>query len=196
MVENEIHEVKIGAGTHIDEAARELSEVAARMGTASAMFNDIRIEAQRGDSPAEIVTRWNATQEARAAAYRESPEGKAAEAARQEGRRGLQARHDALMDRLRTLDFESDVAVLDWLCEMQEPADHIGVISRTDTVIAKFEAAGFKASVNCGPDYRPGDRDNTFRYLVGQALDGFQRVGAPHSILLKFAAEWKAQFSA
>ncbi len=182
------------AGTHIDDAAKELLAAAAEHGEARGRFNDIEIVARRGQSYQEVVGDWETKREAASAAYRASPKGQAAEAARQDRRRDLQARHDILMARLPTLDMTDDSAVLDWLCQMQEPADHVDVISRADTIIAKFEAAGYRASENCGKDYRPGDRENMFRYLVGQALGGFKQVGAPHSILLKFAAEWRAQF--
>ena len=86
-------------------------------------------------------------------------------------------------------------AVLDWLCQMQECSDHIGVIVRKHTIVEAFERAGYKANENTGADYRAGDRNNAFRYLVGQALSGLKEGPAIHPILHKFAAEWRLQFN-
>lgn len=77
---------------------------------------------------------------------------------------------------------------------MQEPSDHAGVILRRETIVSAFERRGFKAGENCGADYKPDDRSNMFRYLVGQALSGLKDGPAIHPILHKFAAEWREQF--
>jgi hypothetical protein len=98
------------------------------------------------------------------------------------------------MAKLRTLDFSNDVAVLDWLCAIQEPSNHIGVILRRQTIVHAFESHGFVEGANCGPDYKPGNRENMYRYLVGQALNGIKSGPAIHPIFHKFVGEWKAQF--
>lgn len=100
------------------------------------------------------------------------------------------------MRNLPSLDMNNDCAVLAWVCEMQEPSDHVGVIVRRETIVSAFEKAGYVAGANCGPDYRPGNRDNMFRYLVGQALDGLKNGPAIHPIIHKFADEWRREFTA
>jgi len=187
-------EVNFGAGCHINTAARMLVE-AARDGTgAFGHFNDIRLNATPAATAESIVEFFNNETVRRHDAYKKSPAGKAAEVEREQRRRDAQATHDGLMVRLRTLDFSNDVAVLDWICAMQGASDHVGVIVRRETIASAFEKRGFVENANCGEDYRAGDRENMFRYLVGQALNGVKSGPAIHPIIHKFVGEWKAQF--
>jgi hypothetical protein len=186
-------QVRFDAGMHITTAAEKLVTAALEHGEAEGSFNDIPLRARRGMSADAVVRAFEEQSNARSEAYRNSPAGKAAERARQERVAEMQAEHDRLLADLATLDFGSDVAVLDWLCAMQEPSDHVGVKVAKDEILSAFRAAGFEPNVNAGDAYNGEDRDNAFRYLVGQALDGLERV-AIHGILLKFAAEWRRKF--
>lgn len=187
-----MREIQWGAGTHIDSAAAELARIATEHGEATGVFNDVTLTARTGDTPESIIASFEAQTAARAEAWRNSPEGRASLAERESVRRALQSKHDALMGALPALDFGNDVAVMDWLCAMQEPSDHIGVIRRKETILATFGAKGFRPNVNTGNAYKHGDRENMFRYLVGQALSGLETIGAIHSIIHKFADEWRA----
>lgn len=187
------HEVHFSAGCHITDAAKQLVD-AAQSGAAFGHFNDIRLNAVPGASAESIVEFFNDETARRHNSYVNSAAGKAAEAAREQRRSDAQAVHDCLMSKLRTLDFSNDAAVLDWLCAMQEPSDHVGVILRRQTIVQAFESRGFVESANCGKDYEPGNRENMYRYLVGQALNGIKSGPTIHPILHKFVGEWKAQF--
>lgn len=189
----EIAEVHFLAGSHITQAAKQLV-AAAESGPAFGHFNDIRLNAMPGATVESIVELFNDETVRRHGEYLKSPAGVAAADAREKGRSEAQAAHDGLMVRLRTLDFSNDVAVLDWLCAMQEPSDHVGVILRRQTIVSAFESRGFVESANCGADYKPGNRENMYRYLVGQALNGIKSGPAIHPILHKFVGEWKAEF--
>lgn len=186
--------IKFSPGTHIEQAAEQLVAAAVEHGTATGQFNDVPLTADASSTPAEIVSRWNSESDARAAAWRASPEGKKAEQESNQRRADAQTLHDSLMKRLPALNMKDDAAVLDWLCQMQGPTDHVGVIVRRDTIVSHFEKAGYRSNVNYGDDFKPRDRDNVFRYLVGQALHGLKEGPAIHPILHKFAAEWRADF--
>lgn len=190
-----MREIDFGPGTHIDRAAEMLVAAAIEHGAARGSFNEIELAASRNATPSEIVRLYHEECEARTEAYRKSPEGIAAAKRSDDERAALQQKHDALVARLPRLDFGDQVAVLDWLCQMQEPSDRNGVLVKRKTIVAAFEKRGFEAGANCGKDYRPGDRENMFRYLVGQALDGLKNGPAIHGILHKFVGEWKAQFT-
>jgi len=188
------HTVESLPGTHIDRAAESLVSAAIEHGSASGEFNGISLTADATSSPQEIVSRWNSASEERERLWRESPEGKKAERKRDQRRSDAQSLHDNLMQRLPSLNMKDDAAVLDWLCQMQEPTDHVGVIVRRATIISHFEKAGYRENANCGDAFKPHDRENVFRYLVGQALSGLKEGSAIHPILHKFAAEWRAKF--
>lgn len=187
--------VDFHAGMHISDAAKMLCEAADEYGEAAGAFNNITLTATRGNTAAAIVAEFEARTAAAAAAkaYQESPAGIAAEERRQKTRRDMQDRHDALMARLPSLDWSNDVAVLDWCCEMQEPSDHVGVIVRKDTILAEFAKHGFTPNMRTGSDYIPDSRLVSHAYLIGQAMAGIESV-AIHSIIHKFAAEWKERF--
>jgi hypothetical protein len=187
--------LEFSAGQSIDNAAIQLCAAAAEHGEATGKFNDIELHAAAGYAPAGVVNFYNEECQRRSEAYRNSPEGKAAARKSNNERADLQAKHDALMARLPALDWSNDAAVLDWICAMQEPSDRVGVIVRRNSIVSAFEARGFHADANCGKDYKPGDRENMFRYLVGQGLSGLKDGPAIHPIIHKFAAEWRAQFT-
>lgn len=188
-----IHSVEFGVGCHIAKAAQMLVAAAKEHGAAVGTFNDFRLEADANSTVEGVVANFDALREAAAEAYRKSPEGTAAAREAVERAERLQAKHDSLVSEIPSLDFTNDIAVLDWLCAMQDPSDHIDVKVRRDTILSAFTKAGFKAGVNCGSDYRADDRDNTHRWIVGQALDGLEHI-AIHGIIHKFVAEWKAKF--
>lgn len=187
--------IELCAGEHVQKASIRLSVAAASHGAAKMEFNDVTVIAKAGDTPDQIVNRWQAQQDAAHQAYINSDAGKAAAAAREKEVQRLQNKHDDLMVDLQSLDFASDVAVLDWLCAMQEPSDHIRVATRNADIVRIFSDHGFEAGVNCGDNYQKDDRDNAFRYLVGQCLSGLKSV-AIHGIIHKFAADWKERFVA
>jgi hypothetical protein len=188
-------EIKFGAGTHIAVAAKMLVDAVAKTHEpVQGKFNDILLVADVGSTPDSIVAFFDQQCAIRAEEYRNSPEGKRAEQEAEERRSRLQQTYDSLMRKLPSLDMRDQVAVLDWLCQMQEPSDHIGIILRRATIVSAFEKAGFVANANTGKAYKADDRDNSFRYLVGQALAGLKDGPAIHSILHKFTKEWRAKF--
>ena len=189
-------QIEFSPGTSIDEAAIRLCETAEAHSEATGTFNGVELHAVAGYAPAAVAKYYDEEQHRRGVAYRNSREGRKAAQDAEDRRAAAQAKHDALMRQLPTLNMADDAAVLAWLCDMQDQSDHSGVIVRRQTIVEKFEKAGYAAGANCGKDYRMGDRDNMFRYLVGQALDGLKNGPAIHPILHKFAAEWREQFGA
>lgn len=181
-------------GTRIDDAAAMLAQAAWREGAAVGSFNGVELTATPASDAVAIVTEYNRLCAERQEAYRKSPEGIAAAEQANERRRALQDKHDALMDRLPGLLRLDQVAIVDWLCEMQEPSDHIGVIVRRDTIVAAFAKHGYEPGMECGAEFKSEVQASVFRWLVGQALDGLSRGPAIHGIIHKFAAEWKDQF--
>lgn len=187
--------ITFSAGTHIASAAQQLIEAARSAGDrVRGKFNDVVLTADPCTNADMVVASYTRECEARSEAYRNSPAGKAAALKQNQERAELQAKHDALMRQLPALDFSNDVAVLDWMCAMQEPSDRRGVIVRRETIVSAFERHGFKANENCGDAFKPDDRDNAFRYLIGQCLAGLKEGPAIHGIIHKFADDWRRRF--
>lgn len=178
-------------GENVEHTARRLCAAAKIHGAARTKFNDIFLSASPESTAAEIVKEFLAESERRHEAYKASPEGRAAERAAQERRQAMQATADRLMQSLPTLDFTNAGAVLDWLAAMQGPSDLVGVSVPKAQIVEAFAAHGFYPGVNCGPDFRRGDRDNELHWLVGQALETLDKMGAIHGIFLRFADDWR-----
>lgn len=185
--------MEFSAGQHVQSAAEALVRAAREHGTANGSFNDIEMVADGSMDADAIVAKWSRDMDARSVAYRNSPEGKAAEARREAEVVRLQEVHDIAVQDLRTLDWSSDVAVLDWLCRIQDATDHVDVTVRKSDIIDEFHRHGYAAGANCGDAFHADDRDNVHRYIVGQALDGLASV-AIHGIVHKFVADWKTRF--
>jgi len=185
--------VRFPAGMHIAAAAELLAAEAMASGSASGCFNGIDVSAKAGATAGDVVADWERQSDARREAYRKSPEGIAAAQRADDARRTARSQHDWLMAELPALNWSSDVAILDWLCAMQGPSDHAGVIIRRGTIIAAFAKRGYVPGMDTGKDYDANSRYSGFRYLVGQALDGLANGPAIHPIIHKFAAEWKAR---
>ena len=187
-------EIATHLGESIDNAAVRLVQAADEHGEATAKFNDIELFAAKGFAAEGVVRHYMDEVEKRSRAWRASPEGRRVEQERETRRSEMQAKHDNLVRRLPSLDMSNDVAVLEWLCQMQEPSDHTGVILQRQNIVSKFEAAGYKPNENTGDDFRKDNRANVFRYLVGQALAGLKEGPAIHGILHSFAADWRRDF--
>lgn len=178
-------------GENVEHTARRLCAAAQIHGEARAKFNDVELLATPESTAAGVVESFLAECNRRSTAYWQSPKGQAAKREAEEQVKAMQERHDELMLALPSLDFTNAGDVLDWLCAMQGASDHVGVTVRKAEILSAFAAGGFLPGVNCGDDFRRGDRDNELHWLVGQALDTLENVGAIHGIVLKFAADWR-----
>lgn len=188
--------IDFGAGCYINDAAKQLiAACKTEEQTARGMFNEILLFADKNSTVEGIVAFYNAESERRAEAYRNSPEAKAAARASEERKVEAQQKHDRLMRQLPNLNFADDVAVLDWLCEFQDPSDYIGVVKQQDVVLATFAAHGYYPNVNLGKDFTGDDRDSFARFIIGQALDDLAcEVGAINKVVHILTDNWKKKF--
>ncbi len=183
-------------GDLIGEAAAEMIQVAKSSNDiVKAKFNDIELTATPDSTVLQITFFYREESERQAKAYRNSPEGKRAAQEREEHRLRLQQQYDASMRELPSLNFENDVAVLDWLCQIQEASDHIGIVIHPDVILAAFAAHGYRPNLNVGKDFNESDRRNVATYIIGQALDGLRgHPGAIRGVIHNFVERWKKQF--
>ncbi|MEK7509683.1 MAG: hypothetical protein AAB605_03145 [Patescibacteria group bacterium] len=182
-------------GSHLNEAAKELVNAAKKNGKAQGYFNGILLAADKTSTAEGIVAYYREETERRAEAYRNSPKGKKAAREAKERLEKMQQKHDELMRQLPNLDFTNNIAVLNWLCEYQDPSDYIGVMKQQDEVVATFVAHGYHPNVNLHENFKEDDRDNYARYIIGQALSMLQgEVGAIHHVIHHFTKKWKEKF--
>lgn len=186
-------EVKFWAGETITSAGKRLVDAACQSGRAVGTFNGVELTAQPGTTADDVVRWYDSEWERRSREWAESAEGKASIAAREEERKRLQAVHDDLIAKLETLDFKDDAEVIDWLSQMVDPSDRIGVSIDRARILEAFKAHGLVPNMNVGPEFKSSDRQIFYRWLVGQALDGIEKISI-HGIFHKFAREWREKF--
>lgn len=181
-------------GDSIVKTAQVMVEMALPGEPVMAVFNGIEVTASFGDSADKIVQDFWTKSERRHEEYINSPEYKEQQQQDEERKVALQLKLDALLQKLPSLNFADVTSVLDWLCELQEPTDHIGTVAPVNAILARFALKGYYPNVNTGANFKKDDGDNYARYIIGQALENLTRVGSIHGFIHHFTAGWKLQF--
>jgi hypothetical protein len=154
------------------------------------VFNGITLYADGASTVESIVADYHAQSEAKAKAWRASPEGKRATKEAADRQEALQLKADGLMHQLPSLDFSNVVVLLDWLSAIEDPRDHIGVKVDEQLIIDTFRAHGYEPNANCGDEFKEGDPDNYARWIIGQALN----IPAYPAVSM-FTEKWKEKFA-
>jgi len=185
------------AGENVSTTAERMIALAKETkGSVRAKFNDIELTATEESTAENIVSDFQTKIAEASEKYRKSPEGQRSARESEERKEEAQRKADALMEQLPNLDFTNQEAVLDWICEFQDPSDHIGVVNDQGAVLKIFAEHGYQPGVNTGEAFNGEDRDNFAHYVVGQALDGLRGdVGAIHQVVHKFTDDWKKKFA-
>jgi hypothetical protein len=164
----------------------------------SGVFNDYEFIVNQAKNPATVEslrTEYREYNKQQDEIYKNSIQGKITEMEITQSIKNSQEKADLLISHLETLDFGDFGAVLDWMCLFQNESDHTGVIYNKDLVIEKFTSNGYQIGVNTGEKFNAENHENVCKYIIGQALDGIDRIGSPHQIIHKFANDWKVKFS-
>ena len=180
------------AGDHIDIAIRELIKRApARM-----EFNGAIVEAYPGDTEEGVLSRWWSAMDANAKAYRESPEGVAAEAERQRVKEEHQKNVTRLIQELEDAGWWSTEQTLRWVASFADAADHIDLEWNREAVAERLERWGWRCNDALGhdPQEYKEDLELRARWIMGQVISGIRGpVGSPHPICGECAREWLQQ---
>ncbi|HBR80607.1 MAG: hypothetical protein UW63_C0054G0002 [Candidatus Uhrbacteria bacterium GW2011_GWF2_44_350] len=194
---NEPQRLEAMPGQHVQQFAQQLIDRAkADSVDVEGDFNGITLHVSSEESVTaeDLVSFYSQESDRRAEEYRKSPEGiKAAEEA-ESRKTALQEKAEQLVTQLDSLDFSNLEAVVDWIVDFQDASDHIGVSFDKQKVVDTFRSHGFDVGVNTGKDFNGEDSENFAKWLVGQALDGINSVGAIHQVVHKFAGDWKKKF--
>lgn len=183
-------ECHIGIGTHVSDAAAKLASIARETGRpATYEFNGTPLTVNPGESPEASVTRWNSDMEAKQKAWRESPEGIAAQEKRERElsyAKGLMA---GILFRLPA-KFPNHRRAMQWLVGYVPAADHAGVDAGLERVTQSLLASGYSRNDLVGlPRDAYQDGDTMARWVAGQALEFMARGMPPHPMTADFAKE-------
>jgi vacuolar-type H+-ATPase subunit I/STV1 len=119
----------------------------------------------------EIVNDYLEKEDEKSREWGKSPEGQQAFLEMNKHIEELQQKADTLVELLPVLDFKNQEKVLNWISEFQPPSSCTEVKNHSTKVLRVFMEHGYKPKVNRGKAFNEEDRDNVFRFIVGQALD-------------------------
>ena len=194
---NNTNEVKARPGEYIGRVdARAVQVANQRSEEHWFRFNDMILTVTPGATESDVIAEYERRDRERVAAYEASPEGqrRAAEAAGQVKR--AQADVDLAVLALDKLDFRDVNAVLAWCERFTTAADLIGVNAPRAEILSWFRMCGWMPNMNCDAEFNGEDRDNFAGYVIGQALDGIDKMGVPHPLLHGFVEQWRQKFAA
>lgn len=184
------------AGTHIDKACEEaVAQARALDEPVRFTFNGIALQALPSDQPETIRQRWTTIQAEQHTAYRNSREGKAAQARREatitRRQRETDSAIDALPKILRT-DNHLD-ALMNWLRAFVTSADDVAVRWDQGAVVDRLILAGYHENENVGqkPEWF-NTRERMGRYIIGQAINCIAHAMPPHPITIRFVEKYFA----
>ena len=187
--------VEASIGEHFNNYAERVAQ-AARNSDVAVKFNDIEFTVPKGEhDSAEIVATWEKLSDERREKYLNSPEGKAAAEADAQDIDAKQEQINELTKQLDTLDFSDVKKVLEWCVAFQDPSDRVGTQRDKNKILAKFAEHGYVPNMNTGTEYKAEDKENSAKYIIGQALSGIEYIGAVHQVVHRFSDEWKAKFN-
>ena len=159
------------------------------------MFNGVLLTAKPSEYPERMVERYNEAFEKNHRDYLLTEAALNADRNRLDEIWNNYYRLDPLLTNLCVCDMMSDpVQILNWFKEVQPLLDDTHVYSPKAVILQAFHSAGYEPNVNTNDAYDADDKDNTFRYIVGQCLDGIARIGSPHPMCVQFIAEWLARW--
>lgn len=190
--------VDVHGGIGIDLIARESVDYL-RSGYAAELqhdkvqfsFNGIPIVVTSADSVGDVCNRYSKACDDASTAYRKTDKYKR-EAAKQAER---DDRDQATINELHksmAKDFKTQADTIRWLAKFTEVADNNRIVSVVSAVLMALSDAGYKRNDCVGLDKAQYTNPDTMgRWIIGQAMECMSKGLPPHSILLKFAGEYK-----
>ncbi len=183
-------------GEHISHFATRLEAIAKeKQTTVTGKFNNIFLTATPEATVNDLLVEYQVECDKAEKAYLASPAYREHLQLVQKKTDEANAKAKVLMEKFDSLNWDSVTDILDWLCEIQPVADTSGVALDRKKIVRAFVDHGFKANVNTHKNFKADDKDNVARYIIGQAMDGLEVVGAPHHVLIRFVDDWKKKFA-
>lgn len=194
MPEKEILTYDAYVGETIDHAASEAVSLSQRTGLeVQFKFNGVGLTASADTNPEELVQTFHDALSRKAEAYRKSPEGKAAQAKREQQIAEKTKQVDKLVDNLDATIQEGTTATMNWLAQYAPLADDISVDGRYDEVIQKLEDAGYSADDSSfDPKTTTVTANVMAKYIAGNAISTMKSGLPPHpNMTPSFVSEYK-----
>lgn len=180
---------QVNIGQHFISAIREMAEMANRSKAEVKMeFNGKEYSVLPGVDVQEVVDAFEKKLRDEEEEYRKSPECA-------ERERVWAAERLAQTEKFNELwevkpDFTDLDSVVDWLCKLSI-IDSINMSNFG--IVEVFEENGYLPNAYTYDKFDIDSREIFARWLIGQALDGINIVGAIHPVFMNHAKQWKTR---
>ena len=155
-------------------------------------FNDVKVITTKSSTVDSIVNDFHARMDNNGYEYRQTDEYKASVAAREKELKELNTKANYMMKQFDKINKQNKLDLINWLDEFQPLSDHIGVMYDRCWIISELHKAGYVAGMNCNTDnFTIQTTDEYADWLIGQCLDGLEKIGAIHQVVHKFAEEYR-----
>lgn len=174
---------------HLDERQKKHKDIELYLiGT----FNDVKVITTKSSTVDSIVRDFHARMDNNGYEYRQTDEYKKQVAAREKELNELNTKAKYMMKKFGKIDKQNKLELINWLDEFQPLSDHIGVTYDRCLLISELQKAGYIAGMNCNTDgFTISTTDEYADWLIGQCLDGLEKIGAIHQVVHRFAEEYR-----
>lgn len=182
------------AGQHIFSASDQAIKLSCETGKkVQFKFNRVSVVVNPDSTPEQAVQFYDDECNRQAEAYRNSPEGKAEIAAREDAIATKSNRLNEMVDNLDATLEQGTAATMDWLAEYADLADDVAVDGRYPEVIEKLEAAGYsQEDSSFDRETTTVTADVMAKYVAANAIIFMKDGMAPHpSLTNRFVGEYK-----
>lgn len=165
-------------------------------------FNGNRVNVFKDDTVKDAYRRWQGENDARAEAYRKSPEGIAAEQRNVEAMEN--SRNNFVAAYSANPDFTNYAAVVEWIGAWERYATiHTFDGQKAAFVLQRLVDAGYKSDAHCMSDGLSDDDQKVYslelmkdrrrcgEYLIGQAMSCLGMGMPPHPVYGSFLERWR-----
>ena len=197
MENKRIRKIEAEMGDHIVHFVKRLIAEKKRLIDHSFIegeFNHVLFHVTDDSTEQELLAHFNAELDRQRAEYEASDAYKLRQQENEAELEILNTEAAVLMEQLRTLDVSDYKKVLFWIKKFQPYSDRSGVTFSKREILERFTQNGYLPNANVGENFKNENEENHARWIIGQALDGIQTVGAMHQMVVIFAERWEEKF--
>ena len=196
MTQKRVRNVEADCGEHISHYVKRLITLQKEvLLDIEGEFNGVTFHVTESSTQEELLAYFDVELKRKRKEYEESDAYKMRQKEKEIELKGLNEEAAILIDQLRTLDFSDYKKVLLWTKDFQPYSDRRGVLIPKDEILWLFAANGYKINANTKENFNKKDPENYARYIIGQALDGIEKIGAIHPMVVTFTERWEKEFS-
>lgn len=156
-------------------------------------FNGIKVITSKHSTVDSIIADYHIRMDISVYEYKQTDEYKKKQSEREKELKELNTKAKYMMKKFEKIDKQNKLELINWLDEFQPLSDHIGVKFDRNHLIKELNKAGYVAGMNCNSEnFVIATTDEFADWLIGQCLEGLEKVGAIHQVVNKFAKEYRS----